>query len=56
LSGHAIVREPDGLSWAGIVPNRLKLAENRLVEQRTLWERRLDQLDEYLNKLKEKPT
>jgi DNA-binding transcriptional ArsR family regulator len=38
------------------VPGRLKLAEDWLVQQRIFWERRLDQLDEYLNKLKEKPT
>ena len=37
------------------VPGRLKLAEDWLAQQRILWERRLDQLDEYLNKLKEKP-
>jgi DNA-binding transcriptional ArsR family regulator len=33
---------------------RLKLAENWLARQRTLWERRLDQLDDYLLALKEK--
>ena len=37
-----------------IVPRRLKLAENWMVRQRALWERRLDQLDEYLLTLKEK--
>ena len=33
---------------------RLKLAEDWLAEQRQLWETRLDQLDEYLHKLKQK--
>ncbi len=32
---------------------QLHTAENWLARQRTLWERRLDQLDEYLLKLKE---
>ncbi|EJN03060.1 metalloregulator ArsR/SmtB family transcription factor [Phyllobacterium sp. YR531] len=31
----------------------MKLAENWLSKQRTLWERRLDQLDEYMLTLKE---
>jgi DNA-binding transcriptional ArsR family regulator len=35
-------------------PEPLKLAENWLAEQRTLWERRLDQFDTYVMKLKEK--
>lgn len=39
-----------------LVPKRLKLAENWLVRQRDLWERRLDQLDEYLIALTEKRT
>ena len=33
---------------------RLKVAEDWLAEQRLLWETRLDQLDEYLHKLKQK--
>lgn len=37
-----------------LAPKRLKLAEDWLVKQRTLWERRLDQLDDYLITLKEK--
>src|SRR5271165_315693 len=37
-----------------INPKRLKLAEDWLAEQRQLWETRLDQLDEYLQKLKQK--
>jgi len=40
----------------GLVPKRLKLAEHWLSQQRALWERRLDQLDEYLTELKEKRT
>jgi DNA-binding transcriptional ArsR family regulator len=36
-----------------LVPERLRLAEDWLAEQRALWEKRLDQLDEYLLKLKE---
>jgi DNA-binding transcriptional ArsR family regulator len=39
-----------------IVPKRLRVAENWLVRQRDLWERRLDRLDEYLIDLKEKRT
>src|SRR5882724_5963750 len=35
-----------------LVPKRLKLAEHWLSQQRTLWERRLDQLDDYLMELK----
>jgi DNA-binding transcriptional ArsR family regulator len=36
-----------------LVSEQLKLAEDWLERQRTLWERRLDQLDSYLMKLKE---
>jgi DNA-binding transcriptional ArsR family regulator len=36
-----------------LAPDRLKLAEGWMVTQRTKWERRLDQLDDYLNLLKE---
>jgi DNA-binding transcriptional ArsR family regulator len=35
-------------------PRRMRLAESWLVRQRELWEQRLNQLDEYLAKLKEK--
>jgi DNA-binding transcriptional ArsR family regulator len=35
-----------------LVPNRLKLAESWLEKQRRFWEQRLDQLDEYLTKMK----
>ena len=37
-----------------INPQRLRVAEEWLAEQRRLWETRLDQLDEYLQRLKEK--
>ena len=36
-----------------IRPQRLKVAEDWLAQQRQLWETRLDQLDEYLLKLKQ---
>jgi DNA-binding transcriptional ArsR family regulator len=36
-----------------IIPKRLKLAEDWMVRQRALWEKRLDQLDTYLITLKE---
>ena len=39
-----------------IVPERMQLAEAWLAQQRTLWERRLDQLDDYLMELKERPS
>jgi DNA-binding transcriptional ArsR family regulator len=34
-------------------PPRLKVAENWLAQQRRVWETRLDQLDDYLQKLKQ---
>jgi DNA-binding transcriptional ArsR family regulator len=37
-----------------LAPKRLKTAEDWLTRQRTLWERRLDQLDSYLATLKPK--
>lgn len=37
-----------------LVPKRLKSAEDWLLRQRVLWEKRLDQLDSYLAKLKER--
>ena len=36
-----------------INPQRLKVVEDWLAQQRRLWETRLDQLDEYLLKLKQ---
>jgi DNA-binding transcriptional ArsR family regulator len=38
-----------------IVPEQMKLAEDWLARQRALWERRLEQLDDYLIELKETP-
>ncbi|MEQ8269055.1 MAG: metalloregulator ArsR/SmtB family transcription factor [Parvibaculum sp.] len=37
-----------------LVPKPLKAAERWMVEQRSLWERRLDQLDDYLMQMKER--
>jgi DNA-binding transcriptional ArsR family regulator len=37
-----------------LAPNTLKAAEDWMATQRTLWERRLDQLDSFLEDLKEK--
>ena len=39
-----------------LAPEQLKVAEDWLAQQRTLWERRLDQLDSYLMKLKQEKT
>ncbi|MPZ20766.1 MAG: metalloregulator ArsR/SmtB family transcription factor [Luteitalea sp.] len=36
-----------------LVPQPLKRAEQWMARQRAIWERRLDQLDSYLNHLKE---
>jgi len=37
-----------------LVPKQLQLVEHWMTEQRSIWERRLDQLDNFLYKLKEK--
>ena len=37
-----------------IAPERFKVAENWLAEQRHLWESRFDRFDEYVQQLKEK--
>ncbi len=37
-----------------LVPKRLRIAEDWLAQQRSIWERRLDQLDSYLLDLKGK--
>ena len=37
-----------------IAPRPLKAAERWMVKQRAIWETRLDQLDRYLKKMKEK--
>jgi DNA-binding transcriptional ArsR family regulator len=39
-----------------LAPKPLKAAESWMAEQRSLWDRRLDQLDRYLINLKEKKT
>lgn len=36
-----------------LAPQRLRLAEEWLIQQRAVWERRLDNLDDYLIELKE---
>jgi DNA-binding transcriptional ArsR family regulator len=36
-----------------LAPQTLRAAENWMVEQRSLWERRLDQLDKHLQDMKE---
>jgi hypothetical protein len=38
------------------VPARLQFAEHWLSRQRSLWERRLDQLDEHLKTMEEENT
>jgi hypothetical protein len=39
-----------------LVPSKLESAEHWLSKQRVLWERRLDQLDEYLQTMKGEDT
>jgi DNA-binding transcriptional ArsR family regulator len=39
-----------------LAPERLRQAEDWLAAQRSLWERRLDQLDSYLLELKDRKT
>ncbi len=38
-----------------LAPERLRDAEGWLAQQRTQWERRLDQFDDYVTRLKETP-
>ena len=38
-----------------LAPRPLAEAEDWLAAQRSIWERRLDQLDDYLNEMKETP-
>ncbi|PSH70726.1 transcriptional regulator [Phyllobacterium brassicacearum] len=56
LEGSGLVRSKKAgrVRTYSLVPEPLQLAENWLATQRTLWERRLDQLDDYLIELKEK--
>jgi DNA-binding transcriptional ArsR family regulator len=55
LEGSGLVRSHKAgrVRTCALAPEQLKLAEDWLGRQRTLWERRLDQLDSYLIKLKE---
>lgn len=39
-----------------LAPDQLRVAEDWLGRQRNLWERRLDQLDSYLMKMKQEDT
>jgi DNA-binding transcriptional ArsR family regulator len=54
LEGSGLVRSRKAgrIRTYELAPEQLKLAENWLGRQRSLWERRLDQLDSYLIKLK----
>ncbi|HET6343114.1 MAG TPA: metalloregulator ArsR/SmtB family transcription factor [Gemmatimonadota bacterium] len=55
LEGYGLVRSKKvgRVRTYRIVPKRLRVAEEWLVRQREMWERRLDQLDDYLMELKE---
>jgi DNA-binding transcriptional ArsR family regulator len=62
LSKHLRVLEGSGLVQSSkrgrvrtfrLVPGKLRIAENWLAGQRGLWERRLDQLEEHLQTVKE---
>ena len=62
LSKHLDILEQSGLVRSTkvgrvrtyrLVPSRLEAAEQWLAKQRTMWERRLDQLDEHLKAMKE---
>ena len=46
-------RAPSAPAWTSLATQPLKEAEQWMVTQRANWERRLDQLDHYLNDLKE---
>ena len=56
LEGSGLVssRKSGRIRTYRIAAEPMKLAENWLAKQRTLWERRLDQLDDYMIELKEK--
>ena len=53
-SGLARSRKQGRVRTYELVPGRLRLAEDWLARQRDLWERRLDQLDDYVMALKAK--
>ncbi|MCH2395378.1 MULTISPECIES: ArsR/SmtB family transcription factor [Oceanibaculum] len=52
-SGLVRSRKAGRVRTYSIEPERLKLAEDWLERQRSMWERRLDRLDSYLMKMKE---
>jgi len=51
-AGWSARRRRAGFGPYELSPNTLKAAEDWMAEQRALWERRLDQLDNFLNELK----
>jgi DNA-binding transcriptional ArsR family regulator len=53
-SGLARSRKKGRVRTYELAPMRLRLAEDWLARQRALWERRLDQLDQYVTGLKAK--
>ncbi|HRI87802.1 MAG TPA: metalloregulator ArsR/SmtB family transcription factor [Candidatus Hydrogenedentes bacterium] len=53
VSGLVQSRKVGRIRTYRLVPKRMKLAEDWLTRQRSLWERRLDQLDAYLLEMKE---
>lgn len=52
-SGLVASRKEGRIRTYRLVPSRLKQAEGWLARQRAHWERRLDQLDDYLKSMKE---
>lgn len=52
-SGLVRSRKAGRVRTYSIAPQQLKLAEDWLERQRSMWERRLDRLDSYLMKMKE---
>lgn len=56
LESHGMVRsrKTGRVRTYRLAPQPLQAAERWMAQQRTLWERRLDQLDSYLMELKEK--
>jgi len=53
-SGLVTSRKTGRVRMCELAPEQMKLAEDWLGRQRAIWERRFDQLDSYLLKLKEK--
>ena len=54
-SGLVLSRKAGRVRTYHLAPQPLKEAEDWMAEQRSLWERRLDQLDAFLLQLKEQP-